>query len=240
LVSLRLRGIYFAIFTLAVAEMVWIFIGRWTVTNGEDGFTISELPQWIDPSQNRLNLYYVGLALFVFTFLFIRRLVKSPAGSVFQAIRENEERAQAIGYNTLRYKLLSITVAGMMAGMAGILHGILNKKLGPEMFGVTFTVDSLLMSIIGGIGTFTGPVLGASGLHLADTLFRDAVFTIGSTEINVGESWLMILGFIFILVVLVFPYGIVGTWVRFRARFTRPAAQPKITETPKRKASETG
>jgi branched-chain amino acid transport system permease protein len=221
LASLRLRGVYFAIFTLAVAEMAFIFVGRWAVTNGEDGLSLSDIPEWIDPSRSRINLYYIGLALFVFTFLFIRRLINSPTGAVFQAIRENEPRAQAIGYHTLRFKLLSITIAGMLAGMAGMLQAILNKKLGPDMFGVSHTVDALLMTIIGGVGTFTGPVLGAAGLHLADTEFRDLQLTLGSTVINVGDRWLLILGFIFILTVLAFPFGVVGTWKRLQARFSR-------------------
>jgi branched-chain amino acid transport system permease protein len=206
--------------------MAWIFIGRWPVTNGEDGFSLSTMPQWLDPSQNRINLYYLGLALFVFVFLFIRRVVNSPTGSVFQAIRENEERAQTIGYHTLRYKLLAIVMAGMMAGMAGILHGVLNKKLGPEMFGVTYTVDALLMTIIGGVGTFTGPILGAGGLHLLNTQFRDYVLVIGDVSINIGDSWLLIQGIIFIVVVLVFPYGIVGTWRRWQARMSATRSAP--------------
>jgi branched-chain amino acid transport system permease protein len=76
----------------------------------------------------------------------------------------------------------------------------------------------LLMTIIGGVGTFTGPVIGASGLHLLDVFLRDAVITIGSVTINIGERWLLLLGFIFVLVVLVFPYGVIGTWNRLRTR----------------------
>jgi branched-chain amino acid transport system permease protein len=235
LATVRLRGVYFAIFTLAVAEMVWIFVGRWAVTNGEDGFAIDRLPAWIDPSSNRLTLYYIGLFLFVFTFLFIRRIVNSPTGSVFQAIRENEDRARAIGFHTLRYKLLAIVIAGMMAGGAGMLHGMLNKKVGPEMFSVAYTVDALLMTIIGGVGTFTGPVLGTAGLHLTETLTRDVVIPLGFADIRVGDSWLLIQGLIFIIVVMVFPFGLVGSWHRLRMRFTRrpPAKSPK---TPSEKA----
>jgi branched-chain amino acid transport system permease protein len=247
LVSLRLRGIYFAIFTLGVAEMVWIYVGRWPLTGGEDGFSISDLPAWIDPSQNRLNLYYIGLALFVFTFCFIYLLVKSPTGSVFQAIRENEERAKTIGYNTLRFKLFSITAASVLAGLAGMLHAILNKKLGPEMFGVTHTVDALLMSIIGGVGTFVGPVIGAGGLHITDVLLRDADITLNLlvTEVNIGDSWTLILGLIFIVVVMVFPFGIVGTFYRLRrwlrARFDRsPPQDPTPTPAAQSQPGEAG
>ncbi len=222
LVTLRLRGVYFAIFTLALAEMGAIYFTRLPLTGGEDGFSLSNLPTWIDPSQNRLNLYYAGLFLFVLTFFVIQRLVKSPLGSVLMAIRENEERAQALGYNTVLYKLVAIIVASMLAGLAGILHSVLAKKIGPEVLGVNYTVDALLMTIIGGVGTFVGPVLGATGLELLDTVFRDAHVTVGTVTIDIGERWALILGIIFVVVVMLFPYGIVGTWRRWRA--------PKITQ----------
>ncbi len=216
LATLRLRGVYFAIFTLALAEMGWIYFSRLSLTGGEDGFSLSKLPTWIDPSQSRLNLYYVGLFLFILTFVVIQRLVKSPLGSVLMAVRENEERAQALGYNTVLYKLVAIIASSMMAGLAGILHSVLAKKIGPEVLGVGYTVDALLMTIIGGVGTFVGPVLGAAGLELLDTIFRDADVTIGPVTIQIGERWTLILGIIFVVVVMVFPYGIVGTWRRWR------------------------
>jgi len=220
--SLRLRGIYFAIFTLALAEMVFIYFGRLALTNGEDGLTIASLPQWIDPNANRIALYYVSMALFVATFVFIRRLVNSPTGAVFKAIRENEERAKAIGYNTLRYKLMAITIASTMAGGAGIIHAILAKAARPEFLGVFYTVDALLMTIIGGVGTFVGPVIGATGLHTADVLFRDLEITLGQTVINVGDSWNLILGLIFVVVVLVFPLGVVGTVRKWQLQRRKP------------------
>jgi branched-chain amino acid transport system permease protein len=225
-VSLRLRGVYFAIFTLAVAEMFYIYFGRLQLTRAEDGFAITELPTWLDPTQSRLTFYYIALALFVFTFLFIRRLVNSPTGAVFKAIRENEDRAQAIGYNTLNYKLLSILIAGGIAALAGMLQVLLNKKVGPELLSSVYTVDPLLMTIIGGVGTFTGPVLGATSLHLLDVFFRDTTIMIGSTAINISESWGLLLGMIFIVVVLIFPQGMVGTWLRWRARRRAPSTAP--------------
>jgi branched-chain amino acid transport system permease protein len=220
LVTLRLKGVYFAIFTLAVAEMFFIFFGRWQLTRAEDGFAVTELPVWLDPSQSRISFYYFTLAIVVLTFVFIRRLVNSPTGAVFKAIRENEDRAQSMGYNTLNYKLLSITIAGMLAGAAGILQVILNKKVGPELLSVTYTVDPLLMTIIGGIGTFSGPVIGAGGLHFLDVFLRDAKVTLGEIVIDIGNIWALLLGIIFILTVIVFPFGIIGTWQRWRTRRT--------------------
>ncbi len=218
LVTLRLKGVYFAIFTLAVAEMFFIVFGRWSLTRAEDGFAITDLPTWLDPTQSRITVYYLTLVLAILTYLFIRRLVSSPTGAVFKAIRENEERAQALGFDTLRYKLIAITLAGVLAGLAGILQVVLNKKVGPELLGVAYTVDPLLMTIIGGIGTFTGPVIGASGLHFLDVFLRDARLTIGTTVIDVANIWALLLGVIFVLVVIVFPFGVIGTWNRWRAR----------------------
>jgi branched-chain amino acid transport system permease protein len=218
LATLRLKGVYFAIFTLALAELVFIFFSRLQLTKAEDGFAITDLPTWIDPTQSRLTFYYLTLALFVLGFLFLRRLMASPTGAVFKAIRENEDRAQSIGFNTLRFKLLSLVIAGMMAGAAGILQVMLNKKVGPELLGLSYTIDPLLMTIIGGAGTLLGPVVGAAGLHLLDVGLRDQVLTFGSTTIAVVDVWGLILGAIFIVVVMLFPYGVVGTWQRWRAR----------------------
>lgn len=240
LVSLRLRGVYFALFTLAVAEMFFIYFGRLASTGGEDGFTIGDMPDWLNSTRNRLTFYYVALLIAVLTFFFIRRLIYSPTGSVFLAIRENEDRAKTIGYNTLGYKLFAITLAGMLASSAGMLQTLFNKKVGPEMLSVGFTIEPLLHTIIGGIGTFTGPVIGAMGLHLADTQLRDAVITIGSTEINIGDSWQLLLGIIFIVVVIVFPLGIVGTlnrwWLNAKhARISNrtDSVQANVESTPK-------
>lgn len=231
-VSLRLRGVYFTMFTLAVAEMFFIFFGRWAVTNAEDGFSIGGLPEFLDPTRSRLTFYYVVLALFVLTFLFLRRLIVSPTGSVLLAIRENEPRAQTIGYNTLTYKLLAITLAGVFAALAGMLQVVFNKKVGPELLNVNFTIEPLLMTIIGGAGTLTGPVVGAAGLHLSDRLLRDREIMLGGLTIDIGASWTLILGLLFILVVIVFPQGIVGTFMRWRARRKLPetaATRPQST-----------
>ncbi len=217
LVTLRLRGVYFAIFTLALAEMVAIYIGRWPVTNAEDGFPIDVLPELFNPTRNRLFLYYVALVLTVITFLFIRRLINSPTGRVLIAIRDNEARAQAIGYNTLRFKVLSITLASTMAAGAGMMHVILARKVGPEILGVTYTIDPLLMTIIGGVGTIGGPIIGAAGLHLSERILnREFVF--GSVVVNIGQQWSLILGITFIVVVMAFPKGVVGTFESWQAR----------------------
>jgi branched-chain amino acid transport system permease protein len=101
-----------------------------------------------------------------------------------------------------------------------MLQILLNKKVGPELLGISNTVNPLLMTIIGGIGTFTGPVIGASGLHLLDTVLRESVITLGSASVRIADVWELILGGIFILTVIIFPQGIVGTWQRWRTKRT--------------------
>ena len=233
LATLRLKGVYFAIFTLALAEMAFIFFSRWQLTKAEDGFAISELPVWLDPTQSRLTFYYITLAAFVLGYIFLRRLLASPTGAVFKAIRENEDRAQSIGFNTLRFKLLALVVAGMMAGLAGILQVMLNKKVGPELLGLQYTIDPLLMTIIGGAGTLAGPVIGAASLHLLDVGLRDQVLTMGNLTIEFVDVWGLILGGIFIVVVMIFPYGIVGTYQRWRAKRAGPKSS---SQAPSREA----
>lgn len=218
LVSLRIRGVYFTIFTLAIAEMFFIYFQRFPATKADDGFAIQDIPAFIDSTSNRIGVYYIALAALVITFLFIRRLIASPTGAIFLGIRENEDRAKAIGYHTLRFKLLAITVSGILASVAGMLHVLMNKKVGPEILSVNFTLEPLLMSVIGGVGTLAGPVLGASLLHLSDRIFRDYELVIGSWTLDIGASWDLILGISFILVVLVLPQGIVGTWQRWRSK----------------------
>lgn len=222
LVSLRISGVYFTMFTLAVAEMASIFFSRWPVTGGEDGFPIS-VPDWLNPTGHRLFYYYLVLFLFAATFWWVRRLIHAPFGAVLLAIRENEARAQAIGYRTLTFKLLAMMAAGALAGLAGILQVIYNKKVDPGSLGLDYTINPLLMTIIGGMGTFSGPVIGAVVLHLSDRLFRNAVLTVGQTVIAIGSQWSLILGLGFIAAVLLFPQGIVGTWQRWRDR--RSAAE---------------
>lgn len=222
LVSLRIKGVYFAIFTMAFAQVFFVLSRNRLLSNltgAEDGFFF-EVPDWINPVvRNRLTFYYVTLIALVVIFIFVRRLVNSPTGRVFQGIRENETRAQTIGYNTLSYKLLSIVIAGMIAALAGILHVVLNNKQPlPSLLGATYTLDPLLSTLLGGTGTFIGPPIGAGVLYLGEIALRGLEITIGETVINIGEYWALALGISFIVVVMLFPTGIVGTWNQWRAR----------------------
>ncbi len=223
-VGLRIKGLYFALFTLAFAEIIFLLVGNRIlveITGAEDGFTF-DVPALLNMTQNRLFFYYLALAMLVLAYLLVRRLMHSPTGRVLHAIRDNEERAQMLGYNPLHFKLIALVLAGLLASGAGVLRGFALKGASPNILSLDFTMTPLLMTIIGGQGTFFGPVVGAFLLRLLEQLLRDTVIHVGGAEINIGERWALLLGLIFVLIVIVFPYGIVGT-LQARWRKTRIA-----------------
>jgi branched-chain amino acid transport system permease protein len=235
-VGLRIRGLYFALFTLAFAEVFHLLAGNRILvrlTGAEDGFTFA-VPDWLNMTQNRLFYYYVSLLALIFAFLLVRRLMQSPTGRILMALRDNEERAQMLGYNTFYAKLIAIVIAGTMASGAGVLRALALKGASPNVLSLDFTINPLLMMIIGGQGTFAGPVIGAFGLRLTEQILRDTIVTAGGFTVNIGERWALILGTIFIISVMVFPYGIVGTWYKkelntlqgWRRLLRRQQAQP--------------
>jgi branched-chain amino acid transport system permease protein len=230
IIGLRIRGLYFALFTLAFAQVFYLLFSNRIMaglTGAEDGFTF-EVPDWLNMTRNRLFFYYLALALLVLAYALVRRLMHSPTGRVLAALRDNEPRAQMLGYNTFYFKLIAIVLAGVLASGAGVLRGLALKGAGPEVLSLDYTMTPLLMTIVGGQGTFLGPVVGAFGLHLTEEFLRNKVVHLGALEVNVGERWALILGVLFVLSVMIFPYGVVGTlrqrWLAWQAR--RPAASP--------------
>ena len=208
--SLRVRGVYLAMVTLAFAQMFFILAEAsdfrdWT--GAEDGLHGVPVPDWLNPTGERLAFYFLTLGFCVLMYLIARRVVDSPAGRVMVAIRENELRAQVIGYNTFVYKLIAVTLSGMLAALAGLMNALWNLNATPSMLDVNTTINALLMTIIGGVGTLVGPLLGAGVLQLLG-------YWLNSTF---GPRWPLIFGLVYLLIVLFFPYGLVGTW---RARGT--------------------
>lgn len=213
--SLRVRGVYFAMVTLAFAQMFFILaeatdFREWT--GAEDGLHSIPVPVWMSPTDERLRFYLLTLAFCVVAYLILRRVVESPTGRVLVAIRENEPRAQMIGYNTFVFKLIAVTLSGVMAALAGSMNAMWNMNANPGMLSLTTTINALLMTIIGGAGTLIGPLLGAGVLQLTGYFLN----------IWFGPRWPLIFGVVFILIVLFFPYGIVGTW-RLRGSAWRSA-----------------
>jgi branched-chain amino acid transport system permease protein len=205
IVSLRVRGVYLAMVTLAFAQMFFILaeatdFRQWT--GAEDGLHGIPVPAWMSPTDERLRFYYIALGFCLLMYLILRRVVDSPTGRVMVAIRENEPRAQMIGYNTFWFKLIAVTLSGLMAALAGLMFALWNVNANPNMLSVTTTINALLMVIIGGVGTLVGPILGAGVLQLLGYWLNDTF----------GPRWPLIFGIIYIALVLFFPYGLVGTW----------------------------
>lgn len=244
--AFRIKGVYFAMFTLAFAE-IFFLLSKLTIfrdlTGGDDGITWT-VPDWINPIQNRLMLYNVALACLVVSFLLVRRLMNSPSGKVLVAIRDNPIRTQTLGFNIYLYKTLSIIIAGMLATLSGILHTILERQAEPSVLGLGRTVDPLIMSLIGGIGTIPGPVIGSGLLRIGEEFLRkpelqvDLNFIIYRYQDIVDSTsyWAVALGISFIIFVMVVPFGVVGqlnkTWVEMRRWMRKYLFNPMIRRYP--------
>lgn len=203
--SLRLKGHYFAMITLAFAEVGHVIALKSSAwTGGEDGLSV-RVPLWL---ANRVNDYFVGLIFLLLIFLVVRRITQSPTGRVLAAIRENEFRATALGYNTTAYKVGAMTVAGVVAGLAGVAMAIIDTRFAiASLVTAGPTIEVLLMTIVGGVGTLIGPMIGAGVVRLLSHVLPDL------KEISpIFQRWQLFLGLIYIATVMFLPYGIVGTY----------------------------
>ena len=204
-VSVRVKGHYFAMITLAMAEAIHILskatdFVEWT--GADEGLHGVPVPAWINPTQFRLRFYFVALIFAILMYLVARRIVNSPTGRVFVALRENESRARMIGYNPAVYRTLAFVTSAVIAGLAGALYSLWTTSATPTMTGVGVTIDALIMTILGGIGTLIGPMLGAALMEIFGHFFYQWF----------GARWPLVFGLIFIALVMFLPYGIVGTW----------------------------
>jgi branched-chain amino acid transport system permease protein len=201
----RVRGVTFALVTLGFAEVFHIIIQSREAaqyTGADVGLQGVIPPDWLNPSAERLRFYFIALALVILAYVVARRFVNSPTGRVCVAIRENEGRALMLGYNTFYFKLAALIISSIMAGVAGMLHAIYQPIVSPNIASLTFTVNALLMVLVGGIGTLSGALLGAGILRLL-TFYFDKWF---------GPSAGFLLGVVYVTLVLALPYGIIGTW----------------------------
>ncbi|MBH2010221.1 MAG: branched-chain amino acid ABC transporter permease [Xanthomonadaceae bacterium] len=215
-VAIRRQGIYFAMITLAIAQMVYFFCLQAPFTGGEDG--LQGVPRGslfgIIPLQSDNAMYYFVVAVFVLCFLFISRIVNSPFGQVLKMIRENEPRAISLGYQVDRYKLLAFVLSAALAGLAGSLKTLVMGFATLSDVHWSMSGEVILMTLLGGVGTFFGPVMGAGIVISLQNLLADKV-----------GSWVtVIIGVIFVLCVLAFRKGVVGEVQAFRER-RRAAAQ---------------
>ena len=215
LIAIRRQGIYFAMITLAMAQMIYFVFLQAPFTGGEDG--LQGVPRGklfgiLSLADDRV-MYYVVLAVFLAVFLFIIRIVHSPFGQVLKAIRENEPRAISLGYDVDRYKLLAFVLSTALAGLAGSMKvlAVGFATLTDAHWGQSGEV--ILMTLLGGLGTFAGPVIGAFTIIGLQNFLADQV-----------GSWInVIIGLIFVVCVVAFRRGFVGellAWFKRRANYT--------------------
>jgi len=232
LLSLRVRAIFFSMITLAVASFALILATSLRdLTGGEDGLTF-EVPTLLTPAfhlvdgrvlgvrfNGTLVTYYGILILASLLFLFLLRAVNSPMGRVLQAIRENEFRAEALGFRTLWYRTLAGAISAAVAAIAGAMMALLLRYTGPDAtLSFSLMVDILLMVVIGGMGTMYGAILGAAIMVMAQYYLQPAMGALSNAVADVpilpalfhSDRWLLWLGILFILIVYFFPTGIVG------------------------------
>ena len=210
LVAIRRQGIYFAMITLALAQMVYFICLQAPFTGGEDG--LQGVPRGnlfgVLPLASDTTMYYVVAVIFLLCFLGIRRIVTSPFGQVLKMIRENEPRAISLGYEVDRYKLLAFVLSAGLSGLAGSLKTLVMGFATLTDVHWSMSGEVILMSLLGGVGTFFGPVVGGGiVIALQDTLAD-----------KVGAWVTVIIGAIFVICVLAFRKGIVGELDAFMER----------------------
>ena len=213
---LRRRGVYFSLLTLALTAMIYSVAFRWTaVTGGEDGLGGITRPLFAGISFEAALPFYALVATIGFLVVYgLWRFHRSPVGTVLVAIRENEQRARFLGYETNRYKLVAFTVSAALTGLAGTLLLFNNRMTSAEPISVAFSGELLAMVVIGGMRSFLGPALGA----LFFVIFRDYLS-------SATENWLFWFGLLFVSFIVFSPTGLVGVGERLLKPFRKAPAE---------------
>jgi branched-chain amino acid transport system permease protein len=200
-IAIRRQGIYFAMITLALAQMMYFFAVQAPFTGGEDG--IQAVPRGrflgILDLSNQTNMYFFVLAVFLACFLLIYRIIHSPFGEVLKAIRENEPRAVSLGYKTDRYKVVAFVLSATLAGVAGATKAIVFQLASLTDVHWSMSGEVVLMTLVGGLGTVFGPVVGALTMVSMENYLAQT-----------GQWVTVIQGVVFVVVVLLFRRGIIG------------------------------
>jgi branched-chain amino acid transport system permease protein len=201
LLAIRRQGIYFAMITLALAQMIFFYYLQAGFTGGEDG--IQAVPRgmlfgFIDLS-SIWAMYYTVLVIFLAGFLVIYRVIHSPFGQVLKAIRENEPRAVSLGYDTVRYKLLAFVLSATLAGLAGATKSLVFQLASLTDVHWTMSGEVVLMTLLGGLGTIFGPVVGAL-----------IIISMENYLAQLGAWVTIVQGVIFVICVLTFRRGVIG------------------------------
>lgn len=200
LICIRLTKLYFGMLQLALGSLIWAIVFRWySFTGGDNGIHGIPLPSIISSTS---GAYYFTLIITAICLIFMYLIVNSPFGSVFQAIRDNPERSEAIGVNVKRHQLIGLMIAGFFAGVAGILFVTVEGSVFPDMMFWTFSLEILIMCLLGGWFTFLGPMLGAAIIVSLRTFV--GIYT---------EYWTLILGIVLMLLIFFLPEGVLGYFV---------------------------
>ncbi|HYS13327.1 MAG TPA: branched-chain amino acid ABC transporter permease [Burkholderiaceae bacterium] len=217
--SLRTRGVYFIMVTLAFAQLVYYVFHDTKIAKGSDGIYLTGVPEisfagWIPFDVTKsLPFYYVVLVLLCLVYVFLATLGQSRFGRALAGIRVNEQRMRAAGFATYPYKIAAFVIAAMLAGLAGFLKATKDGYVNPEMLAWHESGAVLLMIILGGLGKLRGAVIGAFAFVLLQEFFKnDAVFG------EFAKRWQLLLGFTIIACVLLLPHGLVGLPARLRRR----------------------
>lgn len=213
-ISLRIRTVYFAMITLAVGQTFYVLAGSQMLqplTNADDGMTVP-LPGWLLHDR---SVYYFSLLVLVLCVWVLRRFVRSPVGLVLQGIRENEGRVLALGHSVYRFKALAFVISGLMATVAGILYVIAQTFVSTGVYDVSVSLDVLLMTIIGGIGTLYGGLLGAFIIIVAQTEFTNLAGTY-----PIFGRYTILFGILYIVIVRFMPRGLVGAMMQAMRRWS--------------------
>ena len=205
--SLRTRGVYFIMITLAFAQMAYYVVAGLARYGGDDGLTIYKRSQFVAPLDlsNKVQFYYFSLALLFASIYLVWRIVNSRFGLAIQGARSNDTRMRAIGFPTYRYKLVCFVIAGTMCGLAGALLANHTDFVSPAMMYWTRSGDLIIMVVLGGMGSAFGPLFGAVALLVLEEVLS-----------GITEYWQIILGPLLLLVVLFARGGIDGLLAKVR------------------------
>lgn len=210
-VCVRLSKLYFGMLQISLGSLVWVVVYRWySFTGGDDGIHGVPLPDLIASPKGS---YYYTLAVTALCLFAMRRIAGSPFGKTLQGIRDNPVRSEAIGVDVMRHKLAALVIAGFFGGVAGSLYVVVDTSAFPDMMFWTWSLEVLIMCLLGGMYTFWGPFVGSSTLVLLRVFV--SVYT---------QYWGLILGTILSLVIIFLPDGLLGFFVRrFRSGEARDA-----------------
>jgi branched-chain amino acid transport system permease protein len=203
--STQTKDIFFVFLTLAFAQFLYLAaFNMTTLTGGDDGLIVPKVTfgipgLWEAPIPRPGGFYYLVLAFLVLSYLACRKVINSPFGKVLVGIRENEERISFLGYNIRLLKIKAFMISAFLAGIAGVLFATYQNFVSPEMLHWTISGDFILMSVLGGMGTLLGPVLGGA-----------IILWVGDILSSLTENWMIFIGGFFVVMIILAPKGVVG------------------------------